>query len=156
MRGRDSGKMFRTERGDDPSYRQHAAPENRPATRWVDQPTRFGGSHPELRRHQAQEERLAPPKAKTRSPLFGFLSRNRKSKEEKNASSTPSLPITPVLASPQASRTDMAPKHIEVGGRGIVPLIDAPTNASNAGERVSLRIYSIMPYQSVWTPKRSY
>jgi hypothetical protein len=36
------------------------------------------------------------------------------------------------------TRSNEPPQGIEQGGGGIVPQIDAPISASNAGERVSL------------------
>lgn len=105
-RTKDSGKSFR---GDD-----RMAP-----ARWVDAPTSFGGSVPELK----------SPKSR-RSPLFSFFSRGRKE-------SSPTSPPVSVPASPRGSRADGAPRGIEPGGRGIVPQVDAPTSASNAGDRVS-------------------
>lgn len=113
-RTRDSGKSF------------HAADRKMPpgTTHWIDAPTSFGGSQPDLR----------SPKSK-KSPIFSFFSRSRRG----TGDSPPFSPPGSVPTSPPASSGVAAPKYIEAGGKGIVPQVDAPTSASNAGDRVSPR-----------------
>lgn len=118
---RDSGKSFRD---DDLKM---------PATRWVDAPTSFGGgSQPDLKRQQVEVPASPKPKAR----IFSLFSRSRKATTASHAFSSP---LSSAAASPQASRTDMTgPTYIEAGGKGtLVPQVDAPVSASNAGDRVS-------------------
>lgn len=79
---------------------------------------------------------------------FSFLSRSRRSNATSSQVGTPSpSPTAPTVFSLDSSRsssledsTSQSPEKmsfIEQGGRGIVPQIDAPTSASNGGERVS-------------------
>lgn len=110
-RTKDSGKSFREER-------------SAPPTPWVDAPTSFG--------YGTSQPELGSPKSR-RSPLFSFFSRGRK----EGSPLSPLSPPASVPSSPPASRADVAPRFIEPGGRGIVPQVDAPTSASNAGDRVS-------------------
>lgn len=111
-RTRDSGKSFR-------------GPDRRlpPRTQWVDAPTSFGGSQPDLR----------SPKAK-KSPIFSFFSRRRGAGEGGGFSP----PATGVTSPPESRGGGAPPGFIEAGGKGIVPQVDAPASASNAGgDRVS-------------------
>lgn len=111
-RTRDSGKSF------------HGSDRKMPpgTTRWIDAPTSFGASQPDLR----------SPKSK-KSPIFSFFSRSRRGTGDGAPLSPPGSGPT----SPPASRGAPAPKYIEAGGKGIGPQVDAPTSASNAGDRVS-------------------
>lgn len=113
-RTRDSGKSFRRP--------DRMMP---PGSRWVDAPTSFGGSQPDLR----------SPKAK-KSPIFSFFSRSRRGTGEGEALSPPA---TAVVSPPGSRGGAPPPRFIEAGGKGIVPQVDVPASASNAGDRVSHR-----------------
>lgn len=96
---------------------------------------------------------LPPPRPKFLIlEKFSFLSRSRRSNATSSQVGTPSpSPTAPTVFSLDSSRsssledsTSQSPEKmsfIEQGGRGIVPQIDAPTSASNGGERVSLLLW---------------
>jgi hypothetical protein len=78
------------------------------------------------------------------------LSRGRRSNATTSQAGTPS-PRAPTIFSIDFSRSNSLEdssspdkmSFIEQGGKGIVPGIDAPTSASNGGERVSLIPYRL-------------
>ncbi|SPO06021.1 uncharacterized protein DNG_08710 [Cephalotrichum gorgonifer] len=117
-RTRDSGKSFH---GNDPQKMPGA-------TRWVDAPTSFGGGG-------SQPDLATSPRSKVKSPLFSLFSRNRRGTTEGPAS----LPASPAVLTDAPTllgrEKPMAPKYIGAGGTGIVPQVDAPVSASNAGDR---------------------
>ena len=101
---------------------------------------------------RAQAQLLPPPPRPKFLILekFSFLSRSRRSNATSSQVGTPSpSPTAPTVFSLDFSRrsssledssssTPDKMSFIEQGGRGIVPGVDAPTSASNGGERVSL------------------
>jgi hypothetical protein len=106
----------------------------------------------DLARLQAQLAVVKTPPSKSKRLILGkltFLSRSgKRSGPASGSGSVPGSPSTvaPTLFSLDLSR-DTTPasspspermNFIEMGGKGIVPQTDAPTSASNGGERVSL------------------
>jgi hypothetical protein len=118
-----------------------------------------------LRAQQLQHPLQAPSRREIGSPLsrdklkspvlekFHFFGRGRRSNASHTTISTLTNPTSPStsLSTPSSAATSMdfthamdSPRFIEVGGKGIVPQVDAPLTASNAGERVSF------PFFLVW------
>lgn len=108
----------------------------------------------DLARLQAQLAAAKSPPPKPKRLILGkltFLSRSGKRSSPSPTSASGSVPgspstVAPTLFSFDLSSRDSTPvsspspqsmNFIEVGGKGIVPQMDAPTSASNGGERVS-------------------
>ncbi|KAM5342458.1 hypothetical protein ACJ41O_013424 [Fusarium nematophilum] len=134
--------------------------EEQEAERWADEVARLEAETDRILAEQKKRD-LARIRAQlaTPSPKFSrflildrlpFLSRGRRSNAATSQAGTPS-PRAPTIFSvdfsrpnsPDASPSPDKMSFIEQGGKGIVPGIDAPTSASNGGERrVTVRCLS--------------
>lgn len=88
-----------------------------------------------------QTGRSSPPTENAVIEKLGFLTRRRA--KSKPASPRPSADTNPDKSSQEVSRTrsDEQPRNILQGGGGVVPGIDAPKSAVNAGERVCYTLF---------------
>ena len=88
-----------------------------------------------------QAGRSSPPTEKAGIEKLSFLTRKRA--KSKPASPRPSADTSPDKSSQEVSRTksDEQPRNILQGGGGVVPGIDAPKSAVNAGERVCVHYF---------------
>jgi hypothetical protein len=119
----------------------------------------------DLERLEAELDAASPALARVRSPRekFGFFTRKRAATKVTPPSTTASVsrssgepqtksqgPLSGGNAAPISDARkisqDAPPRAIEQGGGGVVPGIDAPMSAVNAGERVSCPIVEIVQY----------
>ncbi|KAJ4314059.1 hypothetical protein N0V84_009104 [Fusarium piperis] len=126
--------------------------EEQEAERWADEVARLEAETDRILAEQRKRDlarihaQLATPSPKFTRFFFldrlPFLSRGRRSNATTSQAGTPS-PRAPTIFSIDFSRSNsledsLSPdkmSFIEQGGKGIVPGIDAPTSASNGGER---------------------
>ncbi|KAF4974246.1 hypothetical protein FZEAL_8826 [Fusarium zealandicum] len=126
--------------------------EEQEAERWADEVARLEAETDRILTEQRKRD-TARTRAQlsTSSPRFyrffffdrlPFLSRGRRSNAATSQAGTPSPRAPTILSidfshpnSPEASQSPGKMSFIEQGGKGIVPGTDAPTSASNGGER---------------------
>ncbi|RSM15368.1 hypothetical protein CEP52_000931 [Fusarium oligoseptatum] len=126
--------------------------EEQEAERWADEVARLEAETDRILAEQRKRDlarihaHLATPSPKFARffflDRFPFLSRGRRSNATTSQAGTPS-PRAPTIFSIDFSRSNSLEDYsspdkmsfIEQGGKGIVPGIDAPTSASNGGER---------------------
>ena len=130
---------------------QRRRKEEREAARWADEVARLEAETDRILAEQKKRDavreqaQLATPSPKPKYLIFEkltFLSRGRRSNANSSQPGSPSPTPTTTVFSLDFSRSSSLESpdkmsFIEQGGRGIVPQTDAPTSASNGGERVS-------------------
>ncbi|CAM1508234.1 Fc.00g050820.m01.CDS01 [Cosmosporella sp. VM-42] len=151
--GRTSDRATQLERDEVERRRK----EEREAARWADEVARLEAETDrilaEQKKRDAARERaqLVTPPSKPRYLIlekFTFLSLGRRSNANSSQPATPSPTPTNTVFSLDFSRSSSLESpdkmsFIEQGGKGIVPGTDAPTSASNGGERrVTVRCLS--------------
>jgi hypothetical protein len=88
----------------------------------------------DLERLQAELDAAVPTSPTSPREKLRFFSRKR---AQTKTSPPPTVKREPESAMLTKMKSNEAPRGIEQGGGGIVPQLDAPMSASNAGERVS-------------------
>lgn len=131
--------------------------EEKEAARWATEVARLEAETDRILAEQKKRDaaraqaQIVTPRPKPKYLLlekFTFLSRSRRSNATSSQGETPSpSPTAPTVFSLEFSRSSsledsISPSpdkmsFIEQGGRGVVPQVDAPSSASNGGERVS-------------------
>ncbi|TEA22397.1 hypothetical protein C8034_v004895 [Colletotrichum sidae] len=118
------------------------------AARWADEVARLEAEtdrilaeqkRKDLARLQAQLAAVPDPPPRVRSPIVDkfafFLRKGRRSDTATTLTKSPALHFQPLSRDCRPASTMDPSRFIQAGGGGIVPQIDAPTSASNSGER---------------------